>query len=691
MNQLKPVISVIKEKCVNCHKCISVCPSKFCNDGSGDFVNIDHNLCTGCGACIKACPHDARIGIDDFSDFMSALSTKKDVVAIVAPAAAPNFRGKELELNGWLKSIGVKAVFDVSFGAELTTKSYLNYIKKANPKLVIAQPCPALVSYVELYQPDLIPYLSPADSPMAHTVVMIREFFPEYANAKIAVISPCYAKRREFDENGRGDFNVTMASISKYFKEKNINLASYPPTEFTNPPAERAVLYSTPGGLLRTAERFNPKVKNITRKIEGQPLMTEYFHELSTSLKENRHLPYKLIDCLNCEKGCNGGAGTVNQELPLDTLENYVEERMYKQRDIWKKKSFSRKNCMKKINKAIDKYWKDDIFTRKYENRDVVANGLLKIPTEMELQQIYTDMGKREKKDFLDCGACGYSTCKDMAIAIFNNKNKKENCHHFLLSQVSSLHDSFQAEMKSSINNVTNSTLQNLDETRDGVNELTRITKDMSNIVSSSSSAIEEMIGNIMSIETTIKKSVEAVEQLDIATVAGESNLSEVSTLVEKIEEKSQGLEEMSNVIQQISEQTNLLAMNAAIEAAHAGESGKGFAVVADEIRKLAENSGTEAKKIADVLAEIKKMIDDAYEGTVSTKKEFDNILKGSSEVKTMELEIKDAIAEQNNGGKLILQAVSKLKDSEQAVVVASKQLAETEERVREAIRSLAL
>lgn len=178
---------------------------------------------------------------------------------------------------------------------------------------------------------------------------------------------------------------------------------------------------------------------------------------------------------------------------------------------------------------------------------------------------------------------------------------------------------------------------------------------------------------------------------MDIATVAGESNLSEVSTLVEKIEEKSQGLEEMSNVIQQISEQTNLLAMNAAIEAAHAGESGKGFAVVADEIRKLAENSGTEAKKIADVLAEIKKMIDEAYEGTVSTKKEFDNIVKGSSEVKTMELEIKDAIAEQNNGGKLILQAVSKLKDSEQAVVVASKQLAETEERVREAIRSLAL
>jgi hypothetical protein len=394
---------------------------------------------------------------------------------------------------------------------------------------------------------------------------------------------------------------------------------------------------------------------------------------------------------LNCEKGCNGGAGTINQDLPLDELENYVEERMYRQREIWQKRSFSRKDCMKKINKSIDKYWKEKIFTRAYVDRNVYTTGLIKIPSEEELQAVYKDMCKVRESDFLDCGACGYSTCKEMAIAIFNGKNRKENCSRYLVQQVNVMHDNFQKEMKSSINNVTNSTLQNLDETKAGVNELARITGDMSNIVASSSSAIEEMIGNIISIENTIQKSVDAVNNLDLATNAGETTLSEVSNLVEKIEQGSEGLEEMSNVIQQIAEQTNMLAMNAAIEAAHAGEAGKGFAVVADEIRKLAENSGTEAKKIADVLAQIKQMIDDAYEGTVSTQKEFEVIIKRSNEVKAMELEIKDAISEQNNGGKLILDAVSRLKDSEHAVVAASKQLLETEERVRESIKSLAI
>ena len=190
MENLKPVIFVDPEKCVNCHKCITACPAKFCNDASGDYVKVNDQLCIGCGACISACTHGARRGLDDFAAFMDAIKRGEKVLAIVAPAAAANFRGKDLELNGFLKSIGVKAVFDVSFGAELTTKSYIEYIKKHNPRLMISQPCPALVSYIELYQSDLLPYLAVADSPMAHTCAMIRRFYPQYNGYKMAAISP---------------------------------------------------------------------------------------------------------------------------------------------------------------------------------------------------------------------------------------------------------------------------------------------------------------------------------------------------------------------------------------------------------------------------------------------------------------------------------------------------------------------
>ena len=130
VDTLRPVITVEKEKCVNCHRCIAVCPCKFCNNGAGDYVDVDHTLCIGCGACIAACTHGARHGLDDFSSFMDDLRTGKNIVAIVAPAATVQFQGMELELNGWLKSIGVRAVFDVSFGAELTSKSYCEYIKE---------------------------------------------------------------------------------------------------------------------------------------------------------------------------------------------------------------------------------------------------------------------------------------------------------------------------------------------------------------------------------------------------------------------------------------------------------------------------------------------------------------------------------------------------------------------------------
>ena len=102
-------------------------------------------MCIACGSCLVACTHDARQFSDDFDDFLKKINNKEKMVAIVAPSIAANFPNQYLNFNGWLKSLGIEAIFDVSFGAELTVKSYIEHIK-SNPQAVIAQPCPAIVT-----------------------------------------------------------------------------------------------------------------------------------------------------------------------------------------------------------------------------------------------------------------------------------------------------------------------------------------------------------------------------------------------------------------------------------------------------------------------------------------------------------------------------------------------------------------
>ena len=684
----RSVISVDKEKCVNCQRCIAVCPVKMCNNGSGDYVAFDEKLCIGCGSCIEACTHGARKGIDDAELFFDSLKKGEKIVAIVAPAAIVSFRGKDLELNGFLKSLGVEAVFDVSFGAELTTKSYVEYIKNKNPDCVISQPCPALVSFIETYRPELIKYLAPADSPMLHCAKMIKEFYTKYSGYKIAAISPCYAKRREFDETGVCDYNVTMRSIQKYMEEKNLKLASFPKVEYENPAAERGVLYSTPGGLMRTAERFIPSISEKTRKIEGNPKVFLYLAKFSEANK-NKKPCFTLIDCLNCENGCNEGAGTTNKGMHLDEMESFVENRMHDRRSYWEQKGHSKKSALKKLNKAIDEFWKPGLYDRTYVDRSAYFHQKIKEPSQEEIQKIYKDMHKKTKADILNCGACGYEDCEQMAVAIYNGLNRPENCTHYTNILKDIMNEQHQEEVKQSVRKVVETGSEKLTENGRDVQTLATAARDMTESVSTSSSAVEEMIANINSINSILEHNAESVGLLDGATRKGMAGIENVAELVSKIEENSNGLSEMSSVIQKIASQTNLLAMNAAIEAAHAGDSGRGFAVVADEIRKLAENSGSEARKISDVLKNVKQLIDATFKDTGNVQKEFSEVVQLSGTVVEQEQTVRRAISEQNEGGKQLLQAVGSMRELTQTVKERTEKLLTDTNAIKESILEL--
>lgn len=428
--ELLKLIDIIEDKCVNCHQCIAVCPVKFANNGSDKVIHVNHNLCIGCGQCVKACTHDARIFIDDFDLAFSDLKDKKHkIIAIAAPAVVSNFADTYLNLNGWLLSLGVEAIFDVSFGAELTVKSYVEFIKTNNPKTVIAQPCPAIVSYIQIYKPNLLPFLAPADSPMMHTMKMVKEFYPQFSNHKILVISPCIAKRREFKEVGIGDYNVTITNISSYLENENINLKDFPEVDYYNDSAERAVLFSSPGGLLETAERELPGIRNKTRKIEGVCYIYNYINHVEESI-ENGFNPI-LIDCLNCELGCNGGTGTLNSEKSHDEMEFLINQRKEKLQKQYNTAE-NNENSIKELRNIINKYWKKDLYNRKYINHSSNFTDIIITPSKSQLDDIYVSMHKTKKEDIKNCSSCGYNSCEEMAKAIFNGFNKKENCHFYL-------------------------------------------------------------------------------------------------------------------------------------------------------------------------------------------------------------------------------------------------------------------
>ena len=141
----------------------------------------------------------------------------------------------------------------------------------------------------------------------------------------------------------------------------------------------------------------------------------------------------------------------------------------------------------------------------------------------------------------------------------------------------------------------------------------------------------------------------------------GKKGLNVVSEHIKQILADSQNLVQTSTVIEEIATQTNLLAMNAAIEAAHAGNAGKGFAVVADEIRKLAENSGKQAQTISNVLKQIKEKIDKTSESSIEAQKRFDQVVDLSNTVKSQENVIKTSIEEQSIGGKQVLSSLAQM------------------------------
>lgn len=282
-----------------------------------------------------------------------------------------------------------------------------------------------------------------------------------------------------------------------------------------------------------------------------------------------------------------------------------------------------------------------------------------------KLQQIISEL-KNSKVGLAQSGSDLSSSMTDTQVSI---------------TQIIANIDSIHGQINNQSDGVQNASLS-VDKISDGISSLNSMIENQSASVTQASAAIEEMIGNIASVNTSVEKMTTSFNELEENAEMGFNKQKDVSEKIKQMEEESRMLQDANKTISNIAEETNLLAMNAAIEAAHAGDAGKGFAVVADEIRKLSETSSAQSKAIGSGIDKIRASI----EMVVSSSSEVSDALSVVSEKITetdeVVIQIKSAMEEQNEGSKQIIAALRNMNDSTVEVQQSSRNMELQKENV---------
>ncbi|WP_054871702.1 sigma 54-interacting transcriptional regulator [Caloranaerobacter sp. TR13] len=422
---MQDIISISQNKCKQCYSCVRNCPAKAVQIESGQ-AKIIYSRCINCGKCIKSCPQEAKIVIDSKGKTLSILRENDTVIACIAPSFIVSFHKYNYKkIVGALKEVGFSEVWEVAVGAEYIIKAISHHIKDKENNLFLSSPCPAFISLIEKHYPEMIKYLLPFVSPMIATGKIIKKLHKN-KNIKIVFIGPCVAKKCEALEpqfNGIIDSVLTFDELKDIFAIKGINIENAKEMDFDSIYCNEGKLFPLSGGLLAN-------FKSLYNLEESECVVIDNDNdciELINAIKAGK-FKSKFVDVLMC-RGCIDGP-------KIDSSLNYYERvnKIYEYiKDSIKK--------TKKLNIELD-------FIRYYRNK----RSILPYPTENEIQRILNMTNKFTREDELNCGACGYSTCRDKAIAVLQGIAEVDMCLPYLISKKTKLVEQLSETLKETEN-----------------------------------------------------------------------------------------------------------------------------------------------------------------------------------------------------------------------------------------------
>ncbi len=396
-----------KSNCKNCYKCIRCCPVKSIRFSGGQAVIIG-NECILCGQCFVNCPQNAKEITNSTEAVKVLLMSSEPVVVSIAPSFVANYNEIGInEISNALKKLGFSSVEETAIGATFAKNEYQKLIDVDNQDIVITSACHSVNLLIQKYYPNSLRHLANVLSPMQAHALDIKKRIP---NAKVVFIGPCVAKKDEADYyKGYVDETLTFEDLTSWLNEENIILGANSTEDVDNNSLAR--FFPISGGILKTIKEKNPSYTYF--HVDGVENCIKALDEI-----EKGNLHKCLIEMSACTGSCIGGP--VMERYRKNILLDYINVNNYAGNEDFNVSDI-----------------KSEELNKTFTPIEIKNNP----PAENEIEIILKQIGKVKKEDELNCGSCGYSTCREKAIAVFHGKAEHTMCLPYLSDKAETFSD----------------------------------------------------------------------------------------------------------------------------------------------------------------------------------------------------------------------------------------------------------